>query len=138
MYKDPSAFRESLVSKRQLKDLFGVGLLLSLGVFSSYTWGVTFSPEVGQTMAFTTLVLLIFVQLFVVRAEFELSFFSNPLVLSSVGLSLLLQVMLIYVPLFQELFHTVPLEAIHWGVMLGVTVITWMIYFCSKRIFSRG
>ncbi len=137
MRKDPAVFRESLVSTRQLKDLFGIGLLISFGVMLAYFYGVTYSPQVGQTMAFTTLVMLIFIQLFVVRREFRLSFFSNPLVLLGVGVSLLLQVLLIYVPAFQVVFHTVPLGVVHWEVMLGITIGTWLVYAVLKRVSIR-
>ncbi len=136
MRKKPSAFRASLVGSSQLKDMFGIGLLISLGVMVAYFYGVSYSPDIGRTMAFTTLVMLIFIQLFLVRAEFKLSFFSNPLVLLGVGVSMLLQVALMYVPFFQVLFHTVPLEVVHWEVMMGITVGTWLMYGVLRRVLS--
>ncbi len=133
MHRDPLAFRESLMSKRRLKDLFTVGFVLSLGALAAFFYGVGYSADVGQSMAFTTLVMLIFMQLFAVRAEAHLSFFSNPLVLLGVGVALLLQVLLLYVPVLQVLFHTVPLTLTQWEVMLSITAVTWLVYLGIKR-----
>ena len=135
MDKNPEAFSESLVSTRHLKDLFLVALLISIGVMLAYCYGITYSPQVGQTMAFTALVLLTYIQLFAVRSQFKLSFFSNPFVLVAIGVSLLLQMLLIYVPVLQRLFHTVPLEVIHWQGILGITIGICLVYSLFKKLF---
>jgi Ca2+-transporting ATPase len=56
----------------------------------------------AQTMAFTT------------------GLFSNPWLWAAVGLSLLLQVAVVYVPFLQHAFSTVPLAAADWLVCAAV------------------
>lgn len=134
MAKKPSDFTQSLTSVSNTLHLVGVGLILSLGVMGAYFYGLTYSPQVGQTMAFTTLVLLEFVRLAAVRAEFHLPFFSNYLVLVAMGISLLLQLLILYMSFLEDIFKTVPLETLHWCVMIGVVIATWGAYRLFRRI----
>ena len=68
----------------------------------------------GQTMAFTTLVLLSLFTVFNARADDPSAFIgllSNKWLLGAVGLSLALQAAVIYVPLLQQAFPTTRLSA---------------------------
>ncbi len=133
MRKKPDDFRVSLVSPERLRYFLGVGIILSLGVLAAYIYGLTISVKTGQTMAFTTLVLLEFVRLASVRAEYHLSFFSNPLVILAMVISLLLQLLLLYVPFLQEIFQTVPLSGYLWLVIFIISFITWLVYKLLHR-----
>ncbi|SHH12820.1 Ca2+-transporting ATPase [Thermosyntropha lipolytica DSM 11003] len=98
------------------------------------------SLEVPRTMAFTTLV---FAQLFYVfecRSEryspFELGFFKNKFLLGAVLCSVIMQLMVIYLPVMQTAFHTVPLELWQWCIILllaGAKFIGKYILFIFKR-----
>lgn len=71
----------------------------------------------AQTMAFTTLVLFSLFTVFNARSDERSAFvglFSNKWLWGAVGLSLLLQAAVIYVPVLQQAFSTVPLSAGDW------------------------
>ena len=135
MRKKPTEFQASLVAPHSIAHLAGVGVILSFGVMASYFYGLTYSPQTGQTMAFTTLVLLEFVRLSSVRAEYKLGFFSNPLVIIALVVSLGLQVLLIYTPALQGIFRTVPLSGVQWGVILLSSFCTWVVYKLFRKVF---
>ena len=124
MKKKPEDFARPLVSRTNLIHLVGVGVILSFGVFAAYLVGLRYSPSIAQTMAFTTLVMLEFVRLSSVRAEFGLTLFSNYLVTIALTISFLLQLLLLYVTPLQSIFYTFPLNSEHWLVMGIIVLIT--------------
>jgi len=71
----------------------------------------------AQTMAFTTLVLFSLFTVFNARSDEQSAFvglFSNRWLWGAVLLSLLLQTAVVYVPVLQQAFSTVPLSAGDW------------------------
>ena len=134
MDKKPSDFSATLMTLKGLAHLVGVGIILSLGVMGAYFYGLTYSAETAQTLAFTTLVLLEFVRLASVRSEYKLSFFSNYLVILAMVGSLSLQVLVIYMPALQKIFRTVPLLAVQWLVMAVIVLGTWLVYKAFRKI----
>jgi P-type Ca2+ transporter type 2C len=71
----------------------------------------------AQTMAFTTLVLFELFTVFNARSDEQSAFrglFRNRWLWSALGLSLLLQVAVVYVPFLQKAFSTVGLSLTDW------------------------
>jgi Ca2+-transporting ATPase len=88
------------------------------------------SMAYGQTMAFTTLMLLQMFNVFNARSDVHSVFyqlFHNVWLWGAVALSLILQVAVIYVPFLQSAFSTVPLSAGDWltCVLAGSSVL-WL------------
>jgi Ca2+-transporting ATPase len=73
----------------------------------------------AQTTAFTVIIMLEKVNVFNFRALqaplATIGFFSNPFLLVAWVVEFGLQLCVIYVPLLQEAFHTVPLGWTEWG-----------------------
>jgi Ca2+-transporting ATPase len=86
--------------------------------------------RLAQTMAFTVLVLAQLVNVFNARSDRVSAFrnpFSNPLIWGAIGLSLVLQVAVIYLPLLNAAFGTVPLSASEWFVaIVAASVVLWV------------
>ncbi len=76
----------------------------------------------ARTVAFTTLVLAQLVNVFCARSDETSAFrglLANPWLWLAVVVSMALQVVVVYVPGFQEAFATVPLDAGDWALCLG-------------------
>jgi Ca2+-transporting ATPase len=132
--------------------IVGVGVIMMLGtlfVLDAYYPGGLFTALVrfpndldlaerhARTMAFTTLVLF---QMFNVfnnrsprRTAFTLAYF-NPLLWGAVALSILLQVMVIYLPPMQRAFQTIALTAGDWLVAAGIGASVLIIVEIGKLI----
>lgn len=98
--------------------------------------------EIARTLAFTALV---FSQLFYVfdcRSEdetpFSLGFFSNTYLVGAVGFSVVMQCAVLYIPWFQRIFHTVPLNFYQWVIIIVLTafptVFSGFIYYIKKKL----
>ena len=80
------------------------------------------SLEAAQTVAFVTLCVSELVRAFTARSEynsiFSIGVFSNKWMVWAVGASLLLVLVVVYVPFLQPFFDTVPLTLDDWLMML--------------------
>jgi len=103
-----------------------IGCLVTIVVFTSECTGgfvyrcVEQSPSYVKavTMAFTTVIMFELFFVFNCRSErhsiVEYNPFSNRYLVAAVALSILMQLIVIYVPFFQSLFGTVPLNLTDW------------------------
>lgn len=95
----------------------------------------------ARTMAFCTLVFCQMFHVFDCRSEFanvfELGLFSNRYLVAAVICSIAMQLTVIYLPFFNEIFETVPLAFSHWVVILSVSGWTMFLSFIKHYIFRR-
>jgi Ca2+-transporting ATPase len=105
-----------------------VWLVIGKGDFSLVLGQAAFGPYTvlnkAQTMAFMESALCELVIVWNCRSEkhnaFKVGFFSNKFLLASVIIGGLLTIALCYVPIFQSMFHTVPLNLFDWILILSV------------------
>ena len=134
MSQSPRAPGEGFMGARAGVSIFANGLWLGLVTlwFGHRCWQAQ-QPE-WQTVIFAVLTFSQLGFALACRSEsksvFRLGLFSNPPMLYAVGLSALLQVMLIYSPLGQSIFWTRPLG---FG-SLGICLAASMLPFCALEI----
>ena len=98
----------------------------------------------AQTVAFNTLTLAQFFNVFNARSDRRSSFariFSNHWVWAALGLSLALQGLVIYVPVMQQAFGTVPLGAGDWlRCLAAASMVLWAneLWKLLKRRLSKA
>lgn len=100
---------------------------------------------VARTMAFCTLVFSQLFHVFDCKSEkysvFQLGFFSNPYLLAAVACSVTMQLAVVYWPVFQSIFNTVPLNAFQWGLILlvagGSTIFKGLVYYILTPVMRR-
>jgi Ca2+-transporting ATPase len=124
-----------------------VAIFMALGTFLLFKWEL---PRVGleeaRTIAFSVSVVFQLFNALNARSDqqslFRLGLFSNNWLLGGIGLAILLQVMVVYLPVFQGLFYTVPLGIEDWGIIVLVAGSALMAEELRKAIapgmFSRG
>jgi magnesium-transporting ATPase (P-type) len=104
---------------------FGTVLLFTWALQSGRTY------ETAQTMAFTVLCAF---QWFnglnarsFTKSIFQLGLLSNKFVLGGLSVAIVLQVIVVQVPAVGWLFHTVPLTAAEWGIIIAVaSMVLWV------------
>ena len=95
----------------------------------------------ARTVAFTTLVLAQLVNVFCARSDDASAFrglFANPWLWLAVVASVLLQLVVVYVPGFQKAFATVPLGARDWALCLGAASSVLWTSEIVKLVRRRG
>ncbi len=137
MNRPPRKSSDSIFPLRFAVQLFLTGLMIALGTLIACHFGLRQSAELAQTMAFTTLVVLEIVRVQMVRSQYHMSIFSNPLIIMALASSLLLQLLVIYTPFLQIVFGTVPLNLAEWGVILTVAVGVGLLSSLINRLFKQ-
>jgi Ca2+-transporting ATPase len=144
MQRRPRSPQESIFAHGLPRRIIVRGIIISVAVLSIYIIGFFADGknlDLARTMAFTALV---FIQLFYVfdcRSErysiFELGITSNKYLLGAVLASMLMQLMVIYIPFFQKAFKTVPLEIWHWVLIITISIGTTLLQGLYRAVKIR-
>jgi Ca2+-transporting ATPase len=124
MDQKPRPTAEPIINKKMA---IGVGIQTvadTITTLAAYFIGLNMGPlapnniDMAHTMAFVTLSLSELIRAFAARSErysvFKLGFFTNKWMNIAVLSSFLLVMMVVYVPFFNPIFNTQPLEWIEW------------------------
>jgi len=136
---EPNAMRrapfkpgESIFSRGIGRHILMMGPLLALVAFGVGYWAYIQQHPAWGTMVFMTLTLSQLGHALAVRSHreslFRIGVRSNPLLIGAVGITLALQLVVVYVPQCQALFNTVPLSLTELAICLVLsTVIFWAV-----------
>jgi Ca2+-transporting ATPase len=125
-----------------------IGVIVAAGTLGVVDWALpgglipgNESVERARTLAFTTLVFFQLVNVFNSRSDTHSAFFrpfSNVWIWAAIGLSVVLQVAVVYVPFLQAAFQTTPLSVTDWVVCLAVSsMVLWPIEILKLIARSR-
>jgi P-type Ca2+ transporter type 2C len=138
MNRSPRPLHEKVFNKVSGIRISWIGVLL--GLITLVIGGVYYTAEVGdkwQTMMFTALAFLQIGQAFGSRSNteslFSMRFFSNPLLIWMVVLTVILQLVVLFIPYLANIFRVVPLN----GLDLFVCVVAGFILFFAIEIEKK-
>ena len=151
MSQPPRPRGEGVITRRMWAGIFFVGVVMAAGTLlvldASLPGGLIEGSgklRYAQTMAFTTLMLFQLFNVFNARSDERSAFdglFRNHWLWAAIGLSLLLQVAVVYVPFLQQAFSTTSLSAGDWLLCAAVASSVLWLRELSKvitRATSRG
>lgn len=145
MKRNPRKIEESILSIRRQKQIVWQGAVLAVGALSAFVGSLwlqkvslaklyldpgLFQPQIGKAQAviFSTMV---FAQLLhtlnfrvVNRSVFSKESLANHYLLAAIASSLLLQLIIVYIPLFHPLFHTTSLNLTDWFLVIGASFLS--------------
>ncbi len=136
MSRPPRKPSEPILSFRFGLQLFLISVVVAAGALMACHFGLRESRELGQTMLFTTLVVLELVRIQMVRSQYNIGIFSNRWLLIAVATSILLQLLVVYAPPFQKVFDTVALGGAEWGLIFSVALVVWFVGGLINRVFG--
>lgn len=143
----PRQKKAGIVYRGMLQRIAFIAPIMAVGTFLIFRWEL---PRVGleeaRTMAFCILVAFQWFNALNARSDqqslFKLGLFSNRWLLGGIGLGIILQMVVIYAPPFQRLFHTVSLDLVDWGIIAlvasSILAAEEMRKLAAPRIFNRG
>lgn len=125
MERLPRHPKESIFAHGLIRRIMVRGSIIALATLAIYIVGFFLGGEdlkLARTMAFCTIIFCQFFYVFECRSErysiFQLGLFSNVYLVGAVGLSILMQLAVIYLPFLQDIFQTVPLAWEHWVLII--------------------
>ena len=136
MARPPRPMHERVIDRRMWATIMLTGLVM--GAVTLFTLDLFLpgglvhgsdSLEVARTAAFTTLVLAQLFNALNARSETTTALrrlFSNPWLWGAIGLTVVLQVLVVNLPLLQTAFGTATLQPVHWAACVGLaSVVLW-------------
>jgi Ca2+-transporting ATPase len=141
MHRPPRPPQESIFAHGMWQHMVGVGLLIGGLSLAGQAWAYHSGSENWQTVVFTVLTFSQLVQVLVIRSEREslitIGLFSNLPLLGAVLLTVALQLMVIYLPFFNAIFHTSPLKLIELLVCFALPMIVFVVVEIEKLLVRR-
>ncbi len=109
---------------------------------ASQAWAYGRGLEYWQTVVFTVLTLSQLFHSLAIRSTaaslFTIGLLSNPAMLAAVLLTIALQLVIIYVPNFNSVFHTQPLPLMDLMICFGLSMLTLVAVEVEKLMVRRG
>lgn len=137
--RDPE---NGLVNRDFLSRIITSGIIIGLGSFGIFYYFHNFtdvSLEYAQTVTFTYMAVAQLLHIFNVRKlhsfGMDKSFFKNKLLVGAMALSIVLQLIVVYLPFMNNIFQTEPLDLTSWGVILLVAGVVTALVYLVKRFF---
>jgi Ca2+-transporting ATPase len=131
-------------SREIIRDVLLIGIFVGIvSLALGYAYYDPLQPEsrTWQTMIFTAIAFMQIGQALASRSNvlsfFEIGIFSNPTLLGMVGITFLLQLLVLYVPFFEGFFQITPLSVDQLLICIGVGVLTFALLELQKRFFVR-
>ena len=149
MNQPPRPRGERVITGRMWVGIFFVGAVMAAGTLIMIDAALpggqiegTGTVAYAQTMAFTTLMLFQMFNVLNARSDERSAFsglFENHWLWSSIGLSLLLQVAVTYVPFLQQAFSTVSLSVLDWLACLAMaSTVLWLRELSKAVVRTAG
>jgi P-type Ca2+ transporter type 2C len=141
MRRPPYSPKENLFSRGMGLHIGWVGGLIGALALGVGAWYFFAGLPQWQTMVFTTLAFAQMWQALASRSVresiFTLGIFSNPLLIGMIGLTLALQLAVIYVPFLQDFFQTMPLTLGDLGLSVGLSSLVFVAIEVEKWLARR-
>lgn len=139
MEQKPRSKRTGIFTKRVLWSLGISAILMALSTIGAFLFGLRNSVAEGETMAFTTIVILELLFSFYSRSEklpgWSLGLTANKYLVGAVLSSILLQVLIIYAPGLSQAFGTVPLNLMDWELIILLSLVNFGLLEVLKAFF---
>ncbi len=134
MKRKPKKKGEGVINKRLSYLIGAIGIWITVLLVTIFFIGLEYGGFVlAQTMVFTGFILFEFVRIAVIRHQEGLGFFQNKWLIYAIGISLVMQLALLYTPLggFFSLTSLSSigfsaLEQFFWGTLLAGMAVSWV------------
>jgi Ca2+-transporting ATPase len=144
MQRPPRPAKEPIINREMLLGIGVQAVVMTAAVLGAFLYGLARYPgnlAGAQTVAFTTLIVSELLRAFTVRSErlsvFRIGLFSNRWMLLAAVSSFLLLLAVIYIPFFDPIFNTIPLDGRDWLVMLPCGLVSSVAAELLKWILRR-
>jgi Ca2+-transporting ATPase len=142
MQRPPRPMTESIFAHGLWQHMIWVGLLIGGLSLAGQAWAYHGGSDNWQTVVFTVLTFSQLVHAMVIRSSRESlitqGLLTNPALLGAVVLTIGLQLMVIYLPVFNWIFHTSPLNPMELGVCFALPAVVFLAVESEKWLVRRG
>jgi Ca2+-transporting ATPase len=141
MDRPPYSAVESVFGRGMIQFIIVIGIVMSVVALAAAVGFYRAGDPQWQTVLFTTLVFSQIAVAVAARSEsfsiFKIGFFTNKAMVLAVVLTVVLQLVVIYLPLAQRIFDTTALSATELALTVGMALLVFVIVEMWKAVFRR-
>ena len=138
MQRKPHDSRKGLFADGLWSKIILEGIMIGMLTLFAFSLGNNmYNIEVGRTMAFVSLGLLELVHCFNIKSEqsiFKTGIFDNKYLIGSFVLGTIIQVIVVIIPIFANVFSLVPLSRIQWFYTIIISLLPIPIMELQKKL----
>ena len=138
MCKKPRDSKKSIFADGLWNKIFIEGIMLGMLTLISFSIGNSiYGIEVGRTMAFVSLGLLELIHSFNIKSDesiFKVGIFENKYLIGAFIIGSLLQILVVIIPTFAQIFKLVPLNITQWIYTVAISIAPVIIMEMQKKI----
>lgn len=142
MHRAPRPPEENIFAHGMWQHIVWVGLFIGGISIAAMAWAISHEMPYWQTVVFTVLTVSQLFHSLAVRSEsvslFSIGLLSNLPMLGAVLLTLLLQMLVIYVPALNAVFHTQPLPLFELLICIALSSLVLLAVELEKYLSRRG
>jgi P-type Ca2+ transporter type 2C len=128
MHYKPKVFQADIINKELWAEMMIYGTLLAVGVMGIFLIDLPQGIEKAQSAAFMALVMFELVNIYLIRSNYRTPFFSNKWLFVSIVVTVVLQLLLHYVPFLASLFGIRGIDLLDWVYIAAVSGILVILY----------
>jgi len=115
----PHRFQSSIITKRIWYEMVAFGVLMTAAILLHYWWIIDYTDDGVRavSVAFTAMVVYEMVRLINIRTEYKIRWFSNLWLSVAMAGSVVLQLMILYIPAIAKIFGVEPILLADWLVI---------------------
>ncbi|MGX4685531.1 HAD-IC family P-type ATPase [Vagococcus sp. JNUCC 83] len=143
MKRKPRKSTGKLLNKSDVFQMAYVSVLIALMSIGAYDWLINqgISSTVASTVMINIIVMSKICYLFNIRTSgslFSNSFFTNKIAFVIIGIMIVLQMLLIYMPFMQQIFYTKGISLLGWAISAGVGISIMIIVEVVKYVINKS
>ena len=138
MERKPRPAEEGIFTGEMVMHIFWIGLIIGAVTLATQAWALDRSLEHWQTMVFTVLVVAQLFHSLAIRSEryslFSIGIFGNRALVLAVAGTIVAQLMVIYIPTLNAVFHTAPLTYTELGICFAAGSLVLFVVELEKLV----
>ncbi|MBI2028028.1 MAG: calcium-translocating P-type ATPase, PMCA-type [Candidatus Levybacteria bacterium] len=132
----PKLFQGKIINKKLLAEMFIYGLLMTIAVLGIFSISINEGTSQARASAFTAIVMLELIMLYIIRSRFKTSFFSNVWLVLAVFVTVAIQALIAYVPFVSNLFKIENLRLFESIYIILSCFVLWIVFKSILRLLS--
>jgi Ca2+-transporting ATPase len=116
----PKKYQQSIINLRTWIEIAVFGTLMTVALLFLYN---NADAKTSIAVVFTGMVVFELVRLIDIRTDYDIKWFSNPLLTISIILSLLLQLAVLHISSLAKLFEVSPITMMQWLMITGMSIV---------------
>lgn len=137
MDRKPRNPRENILSRDMMADILIVGIVICIGTLFIFSINLAEGSLKAMTAAFTTIVIFEMVRIQSVRMKYGVGLLSNMKLIYAMIASIAMQLLVIYLPVLQQAFGTIPLGLLDWIEIVLVSSTVLIVMWLKERIMVK-